>query len=53
LKGEVRDGQQVLVDFDAAKGQLTFTASGEARQQGGIGIKVAFTNATRRAATWV
>ncbi len=28
LKGEVRDGQVVEIDYDAKRGQLTFTAHG-------------------------
>jgi ATP-dependent Clp protease ATP-binding subunit ClpB len=27
LEGKIRDGQRVLVDYDAGKGQLTFTAT--------------------------
>ena len=34
LKGEVRDGQKVVVDHDAAKGELEFkTVSGQAREE--------------------
>ncbi|HXG13331.1 MAG TPA: ATP-dependent chaperone ClpB [Gemmataceae bacterium] len=33
LKGEVRDGQQVRVDYDGRKGQLTFQAQGSGRRE--------------------
>ncbi len=35
LKGEVRDGQTVLVDFDQASGELNFTAQPEGRVAAG------------------
>jgi ATP-dependent Clp protease ATP-binding subunit ClpB len=35
LKGDVRDGQTVVVDFDAAKDKLAFAATGAAETAGG------------------
>jgi ATP-dependent Clp protease ATP-binding subunit ClpB len=33
LQGEVRDGQRVLVDYDRAKGELTFQAQGGGKRE--------------------